>query len=225
MTEQIAEAMQAGGPWLVPLAFVAGLCTSLNPCVYPMMGAVVAYVWAQGERVAWRTVAIGATFLLGLCFVYCVLGALGSLVAPLLGLTRTHWAFIAGGVCIAAGVIMADIIRVEIPSFSLAPRYWDRLKGLPGAFVLGALLGVVATPCATPPLAAILSVAAAKQAAVLGAALMFVYGVGHGLPTIAIGLAAGRVSALQRFANRGRLLQVVGGWLLFALGVYLIATA
>jgi cytochrome c-type biogenesis protein len=225
MTDRIAEAMGAGGPWLVLLALLGGLCTSLNPCAYPMMGAVVAYVWANGERVASRSAVIAAVFLLGLAFVYCLLGALGSLLAPLLGLTKVQWAWIAGAVCIAAGVLMAEIITVEFRGFSLASRFWGRLKGLPGAFVLGALMGIVATPCATPPLVAILSIAAARQAVLLGAALMFVYAIGHGLPAIVIGLAAGRLGALQRFQAHGRALRLVGGWLLIALGVYLLLSA
>ncbi len=225
MTDPIAEAMAAGGPWLVPLAFVGGLCTSLNPCAYPMMAAVIASVWAHGERSPGRNALLAGVFLLGLAFVYCVLGVLGSLLAPLLGLSKTHWAYVAGGVCIVAGAVMAQVVRIEIPSFSGVARFWERLHGYPGAFVLGVLMGVVATPCATPPLVAILSVAAARQAAALGALLMFVYAIGHGLPAILIGLLAGHVGALERFASKGRTLQIVGGWLMIALGVFLVATA
>jgi cytochrome c-type biogenesis protein len=225
MTDRIAEAMAAGGPWLIPLAFVGGLCTSLNPCAYPMMGAVTAYVWANGARVAWRSALLAAVFLLGLATVYCVLGALGSLLAPLLGLSKVHWSWIAGGVCIAAGALMAEVIHLELPAFSAVSRFWARLKGIPGAFVLGVLMGIVATPCATPPLAAILSIAAAKQAVLLGALLMFVYAIGHGLPAIVVGLAAGRVGGLQRFGTQGRVLQIVGGWLMVCVGLFLLVTA
>jgi cytochrome c biogenesis protein CcdA len=49
MTDHTAEALAAESLWLVPLAFLAGLCTSLNPCAYPLMGAVAGYVWSRGE--------------------------------------------------------------------------------------------------------------------------------------------------------------------------------
>lgn len=225
MTGGLADTLASGGPWLLPLTFVAGLCTSLNPCAYPMMGAVVAYVWAQGERVAWRSALLATMFLLGLASVYCALGILGSMLAPLAGLSRAQWTWIAAGVCIVAGAVMAGLVRIELPSASPVARFWGRLRGWPGAFVLGALMGVAATPCATPPLAAILSLAAARQAPALGALLMFVYAIGHGAPAIVIGLVAGKLGGIQRLEKQGRVLQLAGGWLMVGLGVVLIVLA
>jgi len=49
------------------------------------------------------------------------------------------------------------------------------LKGLPGALALGLVSGLVASQCATPVLAAILTYARAQQSALAyGAALLFV---------------------------------------------------
>ncbi|MBM3473046.1 MAG: cytochrome c biogenesis protein CcdA [Armatimonadetes bacterium] len=225
LTDTIADAMANGGPWLLPLAFAGGLCTSLNPCAYPMMGAVAGYVWAHGQRSVWRSLAIAAAFLGGLALTYTVLGVVGGLVGPLLGLSRAGWAYAVGGVCIAAGLLMTDILPLEFPGFSLLTRYWQRLKGVPGALALGVLLGLVATPCATPPLAVIVSVAAVQRAVAMAGVLLFVYALGHGLPAIVIGLLAGGLGGLERFAPYGRALQIVGGWLIIAVGLYLILKA
>ena len=225
MSDRIAAAIAAGSPWLLPLAFLGGLCTALNPCAYPLIGAVAGYVWTHGRRSFWRTTAICGMFLLGLMIVYGVLGLVGSLIAPLLGLSRRQLMWIAGGVCIGAGALMADLVPLELPSVSLLTRFWDRLLGLPGALLLGMLLGIVATPCATPPLVAIVTIAATRGAVWLAVLLMIAYAIGHGLPAICIGLAAGSLSGLQRFALRGRLLQIGGGWLIIAVGFYLLATA
>jgi cytochrome c-type biogenesis protein len=225
MSERLAEAMWVGNPWLLPLAFLGGLCTSLNPCAYPMMGAVAGYVWKHGGRSRWRSLGVSGAFLLGLALVYGLLGALGSLLVPVTGLSHRHLMWVVGGVCIAAGALIAEVIPLEFAGSSLLTRYWGRLQGLPGAFVLGVLLGLVATPCATPPLVAIMSLAATRGAVGLGALLMVTYALGHGLPIIVIGLAAGSLSGLQRFAARGRALQIAGGWLIIAVGFYLLATA
>lgn len=223
MTDPIAEAMWRGNPWLLPLALLGGLCTSLNPCAYPMMGAVTGYVWKHGGTSRWRSVGVSAAFLTGLAAVYGLLGAAGSLLVPV-GLSHRHLMWIVGGICVAAGALMADVIPFEFTGSSLLMRYWGRLQGLPGAFLMGVLLGLVATPCATPPLVAIMSLAASRGAIWLGALLMVTYAVGHGLPAVVIGLAAGSLCGLQRFAARGRALQIAGGWLIIAVGFYLLAT-
>ena len=222
LTDRIAEAMAAGSPWLIPLAFLGGLCTSLNPCAYPLMGAVAGYVWTQSDRRPWRSALIAGAFLLGLALTYTLLGALGGFVGPLLGLSPRAWAWVVGAICIAAGLFMAEILPLEFPGASLVTRFWGRLKGLPGALALGVLLGLVATPCATPPLVVIVSVAAAHRVVAFGALLLFVYAIGHGLPAILIGLLAGSLSCLQRLSPYGRALQITGGWLIIAIGFYLI---
>jgi cytochrome c-type biogenesis protein len=223
MTERIAEAMTHGSPWLLPLAFVGGLCTSLNPCAYPMMGAVAGYVWNYGKRSTWRSLAVSGTFLLGLALTYALLGAAGSLVGPLLGLSRHQWLWAVGVICVVAGVFMAEVLPLEFPGVSLVARFWTRLRGLPGALLLGVLLGLVATPCATPPLVAVVSIASAQNAVAFGAVLLFAYAIGHGLPAILVGLLAGSLAAMEKLAPYGRALQIAGGWLIILVGFYLIA--
>ena len=220
--DQIAEGITTGNPWLLPLAFVGGLCTSLNPCVYPMLAVVVGYVSTHGDRSAWRSTGLAAAFVLGLALTYAMLGAVGSLLAPVLGLSHRGWLRVVGATCIVAGLFMAGLVPFDIPSFAPGSRVRERLRGAPGAVVLGALLGLAATPCATPPLVAIMSAAAAHRSAMFGAVLLFVYAVGHAAPVLAIGLVCGTLGGLQRFAPYGRVLQLAGGWLMIAAGLYLV---
>ena len=225
LTESIAQAMTAGSPWLLPLAFLGGLCTSLNPCAYPLMGAVAGYVWTHGGRSWPRSMLVAGAFVLGLALTYSLLGALGGFVGPLLGLSAAVWSWLVGGICIAAGLVMAQIVPLEFASVSGLRRFWDRLHGLPGALALGVLLGLAATPCATPPLAVIVSVAAAHRVAAFGALLLFVYAIGHALPAVLIGLLAGGLKTLDRLSPYGHALQIAGGWLIIAVGIYLIVIA
>ena len=149
LADQIAEGITTGNPWLLPLAFVGGLCTSLNPCVYPMLAVVVGYVSAHGDRSAWRSTGLAAAFVLGLALTYAMLGAVGSLLAPVLGLSHRGWLRVVGATCIVAGLFMAGLVPLDLPSFAPGSRLRERLRGAPGALILGALLGLAATPCAT----------------------------------------------------------------------------
>ena len=168
---------------------------------------------------------IAGAFVLGLALTHAVLGALGGLVGPLLGLTARTWSLVTGSIFVIVGLMMADLIPISIGGSSLLGRYWERLHGLSGALLLGALLGLVATPCATPPLAAIVSLAASGQAAAQGALLLFTYAVGRAVPAVLIGLLASEFSTMERLAPHGRRLQIAGGWLIIIVGFYLIISA
>jgi cytochrome c-type biogenesis protein len=223
---RMAQAMAAGSPWLLPLAFLSGLCTSLNPCVYPTLAAVAGYVGVHSQGSYARSVLLAGTFLVGLSLTYAALGLLaGSFVAPILGLSRRQWFLVVGVVCLAAGICMADLLPLELPGFSLAHRWWGRLVGVPGALVLGALLGLVATPCATPRLAVLLTLATAHRGGAFGAWLLLVYGLGHGLPAMVMGSAAGALTSLDRLGRHTQTIRTVGGWLLMAVGLYLLLSA
>mgnify|MGYP001481537506 CR=1 FL=1 len=88
-----------------------------------------------------------------------------------------------------------------------------------------AVFGLVASPCAMPVLTLILALIAHKGQVAYGSLLMFTYAVGHGLPLVIIGTVAGALTGLERCTRYSVLIQRVGGWLLVAVGVYLIWTA
>jgi len=90
-------------------------------------------------------------------------------------------------------------------------------KGLPGALVLGLVSGLVASQCATPVLAAMLTyVMAQKTGMIYGAVLLFIYALGRGVPIILAGTFAG---VLKGFRALGRW----SGWMEKASGVSIIA--
>jgi cytochrome c-type biogenesis protein len=225
------RAVATGSAWLLPLAFVAGLCTSLNPCVYPTLPAIAGYVSGhvaghEGRRGAWRGLLLGLTFLAGLGMVYALLGALvGSFVGKVLGLTRGQWLMLVGGVCILAGLVMARVLPLHSWSWAPLQAQWRRMRGFPGALALGALFGVVATPCATPPLVVIMSAAAAEGKGLFGALLLFAYALGHGFTMIVVAVSAAAVAGLGRLSRYAQAMQLAGGWMLIGVGLYLLWTA
>ncbi|MBK8790807.1 MAG: hypothetical protein IPO28_11745, partial [Holophagaceae bacterium] len=51
--------------------------------------------------------------------------------------------------------------------------------GLLGAFALGGLTGTLSAPCATPALAAVLTIVALQKKVLWGSVLLFTYALGH----------------------------------------------
>jgi cytochrome c-type biogenesis protein len=76
-------------------------------------------------------------------------------------------------------------------------------------FVLGASTSLVFSPCCTPLMVSVASVALALSRPMQGAAILAAFGLGHALPLLALGGVAGRlghwfsVRRLQQFATVG----------------------
>jgi cytochrome c biogenesis protein CcdA len=222
---EVAELLQlalTGGRWVaLPLAFVGGVVSGLNPCCLPLYPAAAATCCAvRGEQVRpalWNAVS----FVVGVALVTAILGVTAALAGGVLvGFGSRVYYFIAL-VPIAMGLHVLGWIRVPLPR----PGKLTARQGAVGALASGMLLSVVLAPCATPILASVLSYAAYRGSVSYGGVLLLAYGLGAGVPIAVTALVAGgaatRLSegSWQRWVNR------IAGAGLIGVGFYLAWTA
>ncbi len=171
------------------LAFVAGLLSILSPCVLPIVPIVLTSA-AQAHRRG--PLALAA----GLAASFAVVGTGIAWAAGRAGFDAT--------VLRDAGAVVLATIGVWLTSSSLQQRFATATAGVAGAgegllarltlddlrgqFVVGALLGLVWSPCVGPTLGAAIVVASQGRDLARIALLMGVFGLGAGLPLIALGM-------------------------------------
>jgi cytochrome c-type biogenesis protein len=221
----LEQALGASSMLVIPLVFLGGAATGLNPCVYPTIPVIIGYISGQKEQPRWKGLSLALTFVLGLAITYVLIGATASFVGSVLGISKSGWMYLVAAVCLLVGLNMAGLLPISFDTFAPAQSKWSRMSGFAGALVLGMLFGLVASPCAMPILTLILALIAQKGQVAYGSVLMFTYAVGHGLPLIIIGTVAGALTSLERFTKYSVLTQRVGGWLLIAVGLYFLWTA
>jgi cytochrome c-type biogenesis protein len=211
------------------VAFVGGMVAGFGPCVLPMIPAVFGYVTGQvaeapvSSGAAWgRSLALSATFVLGMSLVFAAIGA----VAGALGraLIVGAWAYyVVAAICVVLGLQLLGVINLPMDALNrFLPARRPGRGGFTGAFLLGLLFGVVATPCSTPILAAIATIAAARGSAVLGALMLFVYGLGKGVPLMLVGLAAGSLPVMRSLSRATGVLTKIGGVAMLGAAAYLV---
>ena len=98
-----------------------------------------------------------------------------------------------------------------------------RLRGLPGALALGLVSGLVASQCATPVLAAILTYVMSQDGAlVYGAALLFVYALGRGVPIVLAGTFTGALKQMQSMGRWSPVIERASGVVIIGVGLYFV---
>jgi cytochrome c-type biogenesis protein len=189
----------------VPLVFLAGVLTSLTPCIYPMIPITAAIVGGQtvgGEAPPrWRTLALTFAYVLGLATVYSILGLIAGLTGTMFGTVSTNpWLYFAmANLLLFAALAMLDVIPIRVPSFIMQRAATAGTGGrAAGAFVMGSMSGLVAAPCGAPVMLAVLSWVTTTGSAALGFVYLFVFSVGMCALLVGVGLTSGFVSQLPR---------------------------
>ena len=207
----------------VPVVFLGGLVTALNPCVLASIPLAIGFVggYATGRSKGYALLL--AVFLfLGIAASFTVLGMVASLAGTLFGTTSKFWPVLIVIVCLVMGGQILVFPKFEIPM----PRgFTPKAGGIVGAFLLGALTGVIASPCAMPVLAVLLSYVAAKGNVIYGGLLLFTYALGHSLLVLVAGSSIGIAEAMvnsKGLKKASTILKKASGVLLLLVAAYFL---
>jgi cytochrome c-type biogenesis protein len=204
----------------LPLALLAGLVSFLSPCVLPLVPGYLAYV--SGNAREKNRVVLGASlFVAGFVGFYFGLGALvGSLAVFTHGVIGDIIQRVFGLIVFALGFVM--IGQVSWLQRNLKLNYSPGM-GLASAPLLGIAFALGWTPCMGPTLAAVLNLSLQSESPWRGAILGLSYGLGLGLPLIAIAAGFGWATRSVSFVKRHiRAFNLGGGILLMILGLLML---
>ncbi len=207
----------------MPVVFLGGLVTALNPCVLASIPLAIGFVggYATGRSKGYALLL--ALFLfLGIATSFTALGMVASLAGTLFGTTSKFWPILIVVVCLVMGGQILLFPNFEIPM----PRgFTPKAGGVVGAFLLGALTGVIATPCAMPILAVILSYVASKGNVLYGGLLLFTYALGHSVLVLVAGSSIGIAEAMvnsKGLKKISTILRKASGVLLLLVAAYFL---
>jgi cytochrome c biogenesis protein CcdA len=207
------------------LSVAAGGLTTLSPCVFPILPLVVGGAMA-GNRLG--PVAMGAGMVASFALMGLLVGALGDALGVDSDSVRMAGAvlLIAFGLVMLVPALNNRFTQLMTPLAGLANRASSRVEGgsLAGAFALGALLGMVWSPCSGPLLASALTLVATQGNAADGALILGLFGLGAAVPLVGIAYASRAGFAAKRdwvLAHIGTLKQGFG-WLILLVGIAIL---
>lgn len=226
MIDALGDALRAavtGGTFAaLPLSLAAGLASSVSPCCVALYPAAAATCCVTRETRPIRALRTGTAFVLGIALSTSVLGVIAALAGRVI-VGAGSWA--SYGLAVIPLMLGLHFMGwLPLPAALTTVRAPDATRW-GGAFISGILLSIVFIPCGTPMLAALMSIAAVRGSVAYGAGLLFLYGLGAGLPVLPVGAFAS--VAAGRMAQRGwrATIDRITGACLLALGMYLIWAA
>ncbi|WP_296183223.1 protein-disulfide reductase DsbD [Pseudomonas sp. UBA1879] len=177
--------------WSLLIFFGLGLLLAFTPCSLPMLPILAGVVVGSGARPR-RGFALAGVYVLSMALVYAGLGVIAALLGSNLQATlQQPWLLGSfAGLFVLLSLPMFGFFELQLPA-SLRDRLDSagrqrRGGSLMGAGVLGALSGLMVGPCMTAPLAGALLYIAQSGNALHGALVLFVMGLGIGLPLVLI---------------------------------------
>ena len=199
------------------ILFVAGVLTSLTPCVYPLIPITVSLFGARQAEHRARSAALSATYVGGIAATYSALGLFAALSGKAFGTVLSSPIVVAGlaVLLVALAASMFGAFEIALPSGLQQKLSGVKGAGFAGAFGMGLVAGLIAAPCTGPVLAGVLAYVATTRSAALGFWMLFTYAVGMGMLFFVLGTTS------LRLPRSGAWMETVKS----VLGVALIAAA
>ena len=171
------------------LALIAGLLSTLSPCVLPLLPIVLGAALTEHR---FGPAALAA----GLALSFVTIGLFVATIGFAIGLDQDAFRYAAAVLMIAIGGVLLVPEwqgRLAVAAGPLGNWAQSRSGGMPrhglgGQFAVGLLLGAVWTPCVGPTLGAASLLAAKGENLGSVALTMFVFGIGAAVPLLALGL-------------------------------------
>jgi len=220
----LGDIVQTQGWLAFPFCFLGGIISSASPCVLAMIPLVIGFVGGYSEGSQKKAIQYSLIFTLGLTITFTILGIIAGAMGTLFGSVGSFWKYVIPPVAILLGLQLFGVFKFNT---SISERFLPKKRALLGAFLMGLLFGIVASPCATPVLAVVLTYAATQQDIVYSGGLLLAYALGHWVLVFGAGISTGfaqRVVASKGISNFSNYSKKIAGVILIGVGIYLFIT-
>ncbi len=214
-------------PFSALWALLIGIGIAFTPCVLPMYPLISGIVLGGKQRLSTgRALLLAFIYVQGMALTYTALGLVVAAAGLQFQAALQHpWVLIGlSAVFILLALSMFGLFSLQLPS-SLQTRLTlmsNRQQGgsVGGVFAMGAIAGLICSPCTTAPLSAILLYIAQSGNMWLGGGTLYLYALGMGLPLILVTVFGNRL--LPKSRPWMETVKTAFGFVILALPVFLL---
>ncbi|MGH1474242.1 protein-disulfide reductase DsbD [Yersinia proxima] len=233
VTDTISPATNNATPVAAELPFsplwalLIGIGIAFTPCVLPMYPLISAIILGREKPHSQRRILLLAiVYVQGMALTYTLLGLVVAAAGLQFQAALQHPYVLIGlsALFVLLALSMFGLYSLQLPS-SLQTRLvqWSssqRGGSLAGVFAMGALAGLICSPCTTAPLSAILLYIAQSGNMLAGGGTLYLYALGMGIPLVIVTLFGNRL--LPRSGPWMQYVKEAFGFVILALPVFLL---
>ncbi|RXI98338.1 cytochrome c biogenesis protein CcdA [Anaerobacillus alkaliphilus] len=213
------------------LAFTAGILSFTSACILPLIPSYLAVITGlsitklkDSRHHRSRIILRISMFILGLIIPLILLGMTASSLGSVALSYSENFSKLFGFIVILFGLHLLGLLKFQLLNREFRLDFLFKKKNsLWSVALMGLAFGFGWTPCIGPMLSSILIMAADSETMWRGGRLLFVYGLGLGLPFLVIGIISTLgFQFLNNLKKHIRTISFISGVLLVILGVLLI---
>ena len=226
-SEQDKLASDLADQWWTPLVFLAlGVGLAFTPCVLPMYPILSGIVLGNGQLSHGRAFRLAFIYVQGMALTYTLLGLVVASAGMQFQAALQHPYILIGlsVLFVALAMSMFGMYTLQLPS---SVQTW--LNGLSnkqqggsagGVFAMGAISGLVCSPCTTAPLSGALIYVAQSGDLLTGAVALYALAIGMGIPLILAAMFGNKL--LPKAGNWMNHVKAFFGFVLLAVPLFLL---
>lgn len=212
--------------WTLLIFFGLGAGLAFTPCVFPMFPILSGIIAGQKDLTTKKGLYLSFIYVQGMALTYSLLGlVIASMGSQFQGYLQHPAVLIAVSVLfLFLAASMFGWINLQLPQSwtSKLTEVSNKQKSgnVTGVFLMGALSGLIASPCTTAPLTGALLYVAQTGDLFIGFITLYVLSLGMGLPLLLIGASGGNL--LPKAGNWMNVVKVVFGFILLTIPLILL---
>ncbi len=205
-----------------------GLGLAFTPCVYPMYPILSSIVIGKGQKQISTSHAFTLSFVYvqGMAITYSIIGLIVASAGVQFQAALQHPVLLSVFIVlfVALALAMFGLYEIQMPQ-----KWQEKLNNLSngqkqgnyaGVFVMGVVSGLVASPCTTAPLTAVLIVVAQSDSLLFGFSALYALSIGMGIPLILFGITGGKL--LPKAGNWMNVVKVTFGFMMLTVAILFI---
>jgi cytochrome c-type biogenesis protein len=207
-------------PVSVSVIFLAGLLTSLTPCMLSMLPITIGYIGGYETKGRLQAAVQSTWFSLGLATTLAGLGILAAIAGKIYGQVGVGLPIVVSIIAILMGLNLLEALPLQLPAWGGMSWISKDLPEGVRSYLIGLTFGLVASPCSTPVLATLLAWISATQDPILGIILLLSYTAGYVAPLILAGTFTASIKKLLELRRWSGWITPASGALLVGFGVF-----
>ncbi len=210
--------MMSDAHWVLPVAgFIGGLIASISPCIVALTPLNLGYIGTLEAPSRGTAFGNALAFVAGMVLVLSLFGLISSFAGFVVVAYKGWITAMVGLIALVMGLTLADFWTVSLP------ESWSKLPSQSNAFLVGVIFALVASPCASPVLLALLGKTAVTHNQFLATITMSSYALGYTFVLFLAGFLTGLTKGLHYLRQYQGLFTQLSGILLIFLGIYYVA--